>query len=261
MRPPILGLPGDYPELLGTIKGRIQHERLSAVIAANSAMVLLYWDIGRMILERQHAYGWGAKIIDRLASDLRDAYPDMKGLSPRNLKYMRAFCAAWPDRAIVQAPLAQLTWYHNIALLEKVSGKADRLWHARAVIQHGWSQSVLVMQIQGCAHLRNGKAVSNFKSTMSPADSDMAAQPGWRQAFQNKRPSATQTRLIAATESVKQKRLPHETRPPNSLAGAAHGGGFQPSASRVEHIIETRALFRSSHDLREQPLPEWNRNR
>jgi hypothetical protein len=111
VRPSILGLPGDFPELLGTIEARIQHERLSAVITANSAMVLLYWDIGCMILERQHRAGWGAKIIDRLAGDLRGAYPDMKGLSPRNLKYMRAFCAAWPDRAIVQAPLAQITWY------------------------------------------------------------------------------------------------------------------------------------------------------
>jgi predicted nuclease of restriction endonuclease-like (RecB) superfamily len=78
-------------------------------------------------LERQQHSGWGAKIIDRLACDLRDAYPDMKGFSPRNLKYMRAFSAAWPDRAIVQAPLAQITWYHNIALLEKVSTEADRL--------------------------------------------------------------------------------------------------------------------------------------
>jgi predicted nuclease of restriction endonuclease-like (RecB) superfamily len=152
-----LGLPSDYPELLGTIKARIQHERLSAVITANSAMVLLYWDIGRMILERQHQSGWGAKIIERLAGDLRDAYPDMKGLSPRNLKYMRAFCAAWPDRTIVQAPLAQITWYHNIALLEKVSSKADRLWYARAAIQYGWSQSVLVMQMPGAAALNHSR--------------------------------------------------------------------------------------------------------
>jgi predicted nuclease of restriction endonuclease-like (RecB) superfamily len=81
----------------------------------------------RVILERQQQSGWGAKIIDHLASDLRQTHPEMKGLSPRNLKYMRAFAAAWPDRAVVQAPLAQLTWYHNIALLEKVDKKADRL--------------------------------------------------------------------------------------------------------------------------------------
>jgi len=114
---PLLGLPSDYAEVLGTIKVRIQQERLSAVMTANSAMVLLYWDIGHMILERQQHSGWGAKIIDRLAGDLRDAYPDMKGFSPRNLKYMRAFSAAWPDRAIVQGPLARITWYHNPVLM------------------------------------------------------------------------------------------------------------------------------------------------
>ena len=98
---PRLGLPSDYTEVLGAIKAHIQHARLSAVMTANSAMVLLYWDIGRMILGRQRHSGWGAKVIDRLACDLREAYPDMKGFSPRNLKYMRAFSAAWPDRAIV----------------------------------------------------------------------------------------------------------------------------------------------------------------
>ena len=83
-------------------------------------MVLLYWDIGRLILDRQERAGWGARIIDRLSADLREAYPDMKGLSPRNLKYMRAFAAAWPDRSIVQEALAQITWYHNITLIEKL---------------------------------------------------------------------------------------------------------------------------------------------
>jgi predicted nuclease of restriction endonuclease-like (RecB) superfamily len=124
---------------------------------------------------RRFLSGWGAKIIDRLASDLRDAYPDMKGFSPRNLKYMRAFSAAWPDRAIVQGPLAQITWYHNIALLEKVSTGADRLWYARQTVEHGWSQPILILQIEGRAQQRNGKAVSNFKSTLPPVESDMAA--------------------------------------------------------------------------------------
>jgi predicted nuclease of restriction endonuclease-like (RecB) superfamily len=98
----------------------------------------------------------------------------MKGFSPRNLKYMRAFSAAWRDRAIVQGLLAQITWYHNVALLEKVSTKDDRLWYARQVLEHGWSQSVLVLQIKGQVHRRHGKAVSNFKSTLPPAESDMA---------------------------------------------------------------------------------------
>jgi len=109
-----------------------------------------------------------------LAADLRDAYPDMKGFSPRNLKYMRAFSAAWPDRTIVQGPLARITWYLNIALLEKVSTQVERLWYARQAAEHGWSQAILVLKIEGRVHQRHGKAVSNFKSTLSPMESDMA---------------------------------------------------------------------------------------
>jgi len=166
--------PCGYSQVLGQIKARIQKERLRAVFTVNAAMVLLYWDIGQMILERQQRAGWGARVIDRLANDLRDAYPDMKGFSPRNLKYMRAFSAAWPDRAIVQEPLAQITWYHNIALLEKVAAEADRLWYARQAVEHGWSHSILVLQIEGLAHQRCGKTVHNFNSTLPPVDSDMA---------------------------------------------------------------------------------------
>jgi len=173
--PTTSSLPRDYAEVLGSIKARIQKERLRTVLAANSAMVLLYWDIGRMILGRQQHSGWGAKIIDRLAIDLRHTYPDMKGFSPRNLKYMRAFAATWPDRAIVQAPLAQITWYHNIALLEKVGTEADRLWYAHQTIEHGWSQAMLIVKIQSCLYQRQGRVVSNFSATLPPTESDMAA--------------------------------------------------------------------------------------
>ena len=86
-----------------------------------------FFQIGRDFLVRQEQEGWGTKVIDRLAADLRRAYPDMIGLSPRNLKYMRAFAEAWPDEAIVQAPLAQMTWYHNLALLEKLDTKPTGL--------------------------------------------------------------------------------------------------------------------------------------
>ncbi|MBW8879426.1 MAG: hypothetical protein JF614_31210 [Acidobacteria bacterium] len=95
-------LPKEYADALGAIKQRIQEERLRVILAANAAMISLYWDIGQMILERQVHEGWGAKVIDRLAADLREAFPDMKGFSPRNLKYMRAFAAAWPERGFVQ---------------------------------------------------------------------------------------------------------------------------------------------------------------
>jgi predicted nuclease of restriction endonuclease-like (RecB) superfamily len=130
-------VPVDYAEALREIKRRIQQERLRVVLAANSAMVLLYWDIGRMILERQNRAGWGARVIDRLARDLSEAFPDMKGVSPRNLKYMRAFASAWPDRAIVQQLAAQIPWFHNCVLLDRVSDPAERQWYIRQTVEQG----------------------------------------------------------------------------------------------------------------------------
>jgi predicted nuclease of restriction endonuclease-like (RecB) superfamily len=174
--PPRSELPGDYDETLGEIKRRIQDERLRVVLAANSAMVLLYWDIGQRILARQADAGWGAKVIDRLAEDLAKAFPDMRGFSPRNLKYMRAFAAAWPDRGMVQQLAARIPWFHNCILLDRVSDPAQRKWYVRKTVEHGWSRNILALQIDGRAHDRQGKALSNFKATLPPADSDMAAQ-------------------------------------------------------------------------------------
>jgi len=174
--PPRAELPGDYAETLAEIKKRIQQERLRVVLTANSAMVLLYWDIGRMILDRQERSGWGAKVIDRLSADLREANPEMQGLSPRNLKYMRAFATAWPERTIVQRVVAQLPWRQNIALLERLADEKTRLWYAEQTLQHGWSQPILCLQIDGQAHERHGKALTNFKATLPPADSDLASQ-------------------------------------------------------------------------------------
>lgn len=174
--PPHAEDPKGYAEVLAELKERIQHERVRVVLAANAAMVLLYWDIGRVILERQDREGWGARVIDRLSSDLSESYPEMKGLSPRNLKYMRSFAAAWPDRRIVQEPLAQLPWAHQIALLEKLKTPEERLFYARHAIEAGWSHAILVTQIQHRFHERQGKAANNFALTLPPADSDLAIQ-------------------------------------------------------------------------------------
>jgi len=169
-------MPADYAAWLGEIKTRIQGERLRLVLASNSVMVMLYWDIGRRILQKQAEQGYGARVIDRLAADLRDAFPEMKGFSPRNLKYMRAFAAAWPDREVVQGALAQVTWYHNLTLLEKLDQAEDRLWYAARTVEHGWSRNVLAVQIDSRSHLRHGKAQNNFPTTLPPHESDMAAQ-------------------------------------------------------------------------------------
>ncbi len=166
--------PDSYGQFLADLKGRIQTAQLRASLAVNRELVLLYWQIGRDILDRQERESWGAKVIDRLAADLKRAFPDIKGFSPRNLKYMRAFAEAWPAEAFVQAVLAQITWYHNLAILEKLATPEDRIWYAKATIQHGWSRNVLVHQIESGRLHRQGKAVANFDRTLPAPQSDLA---------------------------------------------------------------------------------------
>ena len=174
--PGIVEMPAGYADWLTDIKTRIRRERLRVVLASNSAMLLLYWDIGQSIIAKQAAQGYGTRVVDRLAADLRDAFPDMQGFSPRSLKYMRAFATAWPDLDLVQRVVAQLTWGQNITLLEKLDTPEDRLWYAARTVEHGWSRNILAMQIETRARLRHGKAQNNFPATLPPEDSDMAAQ-------------------------------------------------------------------------------------
>ena len=169
-------MPADYAETLDALKKELRESRLRTVLSANAAMVTAYWEVGRIILGRQEKEGWGARVIDRLSVDLRQTFPDMQGLSARNLKYMRAFAAAWPDPAIVQRTVARLPWRQNIALLERLSDPKARLWYASQAIRHGWTQPILTLQIESGLHERQGKAVSNFPATLPPAESDLAAQ-------------------------------------------------------------------------------------
>ncbi len=118
--PPKVELPKSYGRVLAQLKARVERARLSTVMAANSALILLYWDVGHVILDRQRAAGWGAGVIDRLASDLSDAYPDMRGFSPRNLLFMRALADAYPDAPKVKQLVSQLPWGHVIRLIPRV---------------------------------------------------------------------------------------------------------------------------------------------
>ena len=145
-------IPSDYEQVLNSVKQRIRQAQVRAALSVNRELVLLYWQIGHEILQRQQQEGWGAKVIDRLAHDLRAAFPEVKGFSPRNLKYMRKLAAAYPDESIVQATLAQLTWYHNITLLDKVKDAGERAWYMRAALQYGWSRDVLAHQIDTGLH-------------------------------------------------------------------------------------------------------------
>lgn len=168
--------PSGYADWLAELKNRIHSAQQRAALAVNRELVLLYWQIGRDILERQAREGWGAKVIERLAQDLRNAFPDMQGFSPRNLKYMRSFAEAWPDAEFVQAVLAQLPWYHHLALLDKLRTVDERRWYAAKAIENSWSRNVLVMQIETNLRGRSGQAVTNFEQRLPKAQSDLARE-------------------------------------------------------------------------------------
>lgn len=165
-----------YDQLLRDVKARVRAAQVRAALAVNSELVLLYWQIGADISWRMREQGWGAKFVDQLAADLRREFPDMKGFSPRNLRYMRSFAEAWPDEPILQEALAKITWYHNIALLEKLASPEERLWYARQTVEHGWSRNVLVHQIESKLYQRQGKAITNFERALPSPQSDLARQ-------------------------------------------------------------------------------------
>jgi predicted nuclease of restriction endonuclease-like (RecB) superfamily len=174
--PSLAGLPESYSATFEEIKSHLQSARIRAVLAANPIVIEAYWHTGKIILQRQQEAAWGAKVIDRLSADLRKAFPDMRGLSTRNLLSMKLFADAFPDGTITKQPVSQLPWGHVIRLLQMVKDSAVRDFYIQQTISHGWSRSILEIQIQNRLHLRAGRAQSNFALTMPPVDSDMAAQ-------------------------------------------------------------------------------------
>ncbi len=226
-------LPAAYGALLTDLKRRVRSAQVRAALSVNRELVLLYWSIGREILRSQQAEGWGTKVIERLAKDLRREFPDMSGLSRTNLLYMRAFAETYSTdvivqqavgqfvqqltaqmpapksgakprpKPIVQQPVGQLTatkipqpggqltqlefdvppepfasipWGHNVLLLDRVKDPAARLWYARQTLAHGWSRTVLEVQIETKLHKRSGRALNNFAATLPPEQSDLAQQ-------------------------------------------------------------------------------------
>lgn len=165
-----------YGELIHSLKQEIVAARVKAHLAVNAELIILYWKIGRHILNLQREQGWGAKVIDKIAQDLRHEFPDMKGLSSRNLVYMQTFAKAYPDFEFTQAALAKITWYHNITLLEKVSAPEVREWYIHKTIENGWSRNVLVHHIESKLYERQGKAITNFSNTLPEAQSDLAQE-------------------------------------------------------------------------------------
>jgi predicted nuclease of restriction endonuclease-like (RecB) superfamily len=198
---PSAALPVGYANLLADLKARVRAAQLRAAVSVNRELTLLYWDIGKIIVEAQNTKGYGKQVVEQLAEDLHTAFPKMDGFSPRNVWRMRAFYLAWTDESqkhqqpagnldskilpqlvaeldgqnLPQA-VAEIPWGHNVWLLEKISNPILRLWYAHKTIEHGWSRAVLTHHIETQLHKREGKAVTNFKRTLPPPQSDLAEQ-------------------------------------------------------------------------------------
>jgi len=174
----IKGSLSGYEEFLRDLKARIRSAQIKAALSVNRELILLYWEIGRDILRQQGTQGWGSKVIERLAQDLCREFPDVKGFSLRNLKYMRAFAEAYPERQFVQQVAAQIPWFHNCLLLERIKDNRQREWYIHQTIQNGWSRAILVHQIETDLYHRQVKAekTTNFPATLPPPQSDLVQQ-------------------------------------------------------------------------------------
>lgn len=172
----LIPLPDNYIPWLNDLKSRIHTAQQRATLAVNRELILLYWHVGRDIAIRQAEQGWGAKVIDRLAQDLRAAFPEMKGFSRANLMYMRAFSQAWSEAEIVQQPVGQLPWGHNLVLLTKLKDRAQRLAYAQRAIEHGWSRNMLNIHIEQRLLEREGQAATNFSQRLPSPQSDLARE-------------------------------------------------------------------------------------
>lgn len=166
--------PDNYDEFFRNLKERIRATQVKAALAVNQELVLLYWHIGQEILMRQRQEGWGTKVIERLAKDLRLEFPGMTGFSRTNLMYMRAFAEAYSDEQIIHQLGGQIPWKHNCAILDKVKDPIQRVWYIQKTIENSWSRSVLIHQIDTDLFSRQGGAITNFEAVLPAPQSELA---------------------------------------------------------------------------------------
>lgn len=205
-----------YHSIVAELKEKIKSARSQAAFTVNRQLLLLYWEIGHTISQQEKSEGWGAKVVETLSKDLSTEFPDLKGLSSRNLRYMRDFAVAYPQFGILQAPLAKLPdssakpaklpilqpsvaklditaklqppvarlyasvallpWAHNVVLLEKVKDIEQRIFYAQKTLEHGWSRDVLSYHIKTNLYKRQGKALTNFEATLPQPQSNLAKE-------------------------------------------------------------------------------------
>lgn len=165
----------EYLDIVETIKLEIKSAQYKAAVSVNRELIMLYYNIGRIINEHKT---WGNKFIENLAADIRISFPDTKGYSIRNLKYMSKFAAEYPDEQFVQTVSAQIPWSHNCVILDKVKEFSKREWYIRKTCENGWSHSVLIHQIESGLYERQATVdkISNFERRLPAPQSELAVQ-------------------------------------------------------------------------------------
>lgn len=189
-----LAVHAEFVLFLNEVKARIQQAQTRAILSVNAELVRLYWDVGRLIAQRQKQEGWGAGVIPRLASELQNDVPRIKGFSTRNIKLMVQFAHEYPEafaefESIGQPPVAQLSkgnkgqplvaqipWAHNVLLMQRVKNTTARRWYMQQTLINGWSRNILLAMIKSEAHRRQGKAITNFDGRLTPPQSDLARE-------------------------------------------------------------------------------------
>lgn len=184
----------DYTDILRDLKEKIKSARVKATVAINNALLSIYWEVGDTIRVQEQTEGWGTKIVEKLATDLKNEFPDMQGLSLRNLRYMRDFAIAYPEfimlqhksidstspesqsYSILQRSVAKLPWGHNCTLLDKLKNPVERLFYVQKAIQNGWTRDMLINQIESELYKRQGSLSNNFSLTLPAYNSELAVQ-------------------------------------------------------------------------------------
>ena len=198
--PDISEMAVSYPDFINALIDKIQKQRISITLNANAGMIDMYWSVGNAILKKQDEEGWGTKVIDRISHDIKVAFPDMSGFSPRNIKNTRRFAAEWPDYEIVQQVVAQIPWGQNIVLLDKVSDDNTRRWYAEKTIENGWTRNVLTHQIESNLYTRQviANKVSNFENRLPSPQSEQQDQPRGEERFS----AENITAIVASAKQV-----------------------------------------------------------
>jgi predicted nuclease of restriction endonuclease-like (RecB) superfamily len=170
-KPPLLST---YSSLLTKIKTRIRQAQTRAAFSANIEMVRMYWEIGKMIDARQKDEGWGSGVLPRLAKDLRNELPEVKGFSVTNLKLMVQFYKEYQSINLIgQQPVGQIPWAHNVILMQKIKDHDTRCWYMQQVLEQGWGRDTLSAMIKNAVHKRQGKLTSNFKTRLPAPQSEL----------------------------------------------------------------------------------------